>query len=69
MKGSDKMDEGDRMSTLRQSQRLIDIHSKCAKCVRGDREGIKAGREEREGKRETKNKEAKDMMKWGSFQE
>jgi hypothetical protein len=69
------MDEGDRMSTLRQSQRLNDIHSKCGKCVRGDQEGIKGGREEEKGKRETKNKEqrteneAKDAMKWSSFQE
>ena len=69
------MDEGDRMSTLRQRQKLNDIHSKCTKCVRGDQEGIKGGREEEEGKRETKNKEQrteneeKDAMKWGSFQE
>ena len=55
--GSDKMDEGDGMSTLRQSQRLNDIHSKCAKCVSGDQEGIKGGREEEEDERETKNGE------------
>ena len=51
------MDEGDRMSTLPQRQKLNDIHSKCAKCVRGDQEGIKRGREEEECKRETENGE------------